>query len=106
MPEVSLRDVEKHLSEKGKRGAMTLKVLGNLNPFIEALSSEIGQLLLQDDIDRHEELLVKMYNENTTPQELAEFRYLKRRLENISSKISKYNEKVREITSGRQKEGN
>ena len=91
--------IERFLEERKGRGRMTFKVLAQLNPFIVAMESELGQKILQDDIDRHEELLIKVYNENATPEEMAEFRYLKRRLEIIANRINTYTKGVKEVIS-------
>lgn len=92
-----LEDIAGFLSKTGKRGAQTLDVLGKYQPFVTAISSPIGWELLKDDIARHEELLEKIYNETGTPQELAEFRYLKYRLRKVSDRINLYLDKLSEI---------
>lgn len=83
-------DTRSKLINMGKRGADTIRVLGNMTPFINALKSNIGQEILKDDISRHDELLVKVYNETITPVELGEFRYLKARLIKVSERVSNY----------------
>ena len=98
MTEPSITELEQYLNTHGKHASMTLSLLGKLQPFLNALNSELGQELLKDDIVQHEILLTKIYNENATIQELAEFRYLKNRLRKIAERVNTYNEKVREIT--------
>ena len=49
--------LRKYLEKFGKRGEMTLSVLGKDIDFIEALNSEIGHELLKDLAERHERLL-------------------------------------------------
>ena len=71
----SLEQLGTYLAKNKGRGQMTLKLLGKLNPFIVAMETAGGQQILQDDIDRHEELLIKVYNEDINSMELAEFRY-------------------------------
>jgi len=92
-----LEDIAGFLSKSGKRGAQTLDILGKYHPFVTAVSSTIGWELLKDDIQRHEELLEKIYNEQSNPQELAEFRYLKVRLKKVSDRITIYLDKMKEI---------
>src|SRR3972149_4220290 len=92
-----LEDIAGFLSKTGKRGAQTLDILGKYQPFVTAISSTIGWELLKDDISRHEELLEKIYNETTTSQELAEFRYLKLRIRKVSERITIYLDKMKEI---------
>src|SRR3990167_3659431 len=92
-----LEDIAGFLSKSGKRVAQTLDILGKYHPFVTAVSSTIGWELLKDDIQRHEELLEKIYNEQSNPQELAEFRYLKVRLKKVSDPITIYLYKMKEI---------
>ena len=89
--------VDRFLEKTKGKGHMTLKVLAGVHPFIMAMESEIGQQILQDDIDRHEALLMKLYKEEITPEELAEFRYLKLRLDKTSKRINAYVNGVSEI---------
>mgnify|MGYP001563776288 CR=1 FL=1 len=93
----AIEDIAGYLSKAGKRGAHTLDILGKYQPFVTAVSSPIGWELLKDDIQRHEELLEKIYNEQADVRELAEFRYLKLRLKKISERISIYLDKLKEI---------
>lgn len=93
-----LKDVEKYLTSHGKKAAMTLSIMSRLNFFIQAMNSTIGQELLSDDIARHEELLIKIYEEDATDQEKAEFRYLKKRLRTISGRIAEYAKHVDEVS--------
>lgn len=106
MSDPSLKDVESFLASNGKRGSMTISLLGKLNPFMLAMKSPVGQEILRDDIDRHEELLKKMYEENITPQELAEFRYLKGRLKKVSDRISLYLKSTNEVMNKNSQGGN
>lgn len=99
LKEPSITEVEKFLLDNGKRGSMTIKLLAKLSPFIQAMNSPIGREILKDDIDRHEELLNKIYNENATPQEMAEFRFLKGRLQTISQRFSQYVSKAQEVVN-------
>lgn len=106
MSDPSLKDVESYLSSHGKRASMTISLLGRLNPFMLAMKSSVGQEILRDDIDRHEELLKKMYEENITSQELAEFRYLKSRIKKVSDRISLYLKATNDIMSKNLQGGN
>ena len=75
----------------------TLKILGKLAPFVEAMNSEKGQELLKDDVMRHQELLEKIYNEKESDQERAEFRYLKLRLKVVSERLSRFDEGMAKV---------
>jgi hypothetical protein len=97
----TLQQVDDYLVGTKGRGMMTTKLLGKLAPFIQAMSTEEGRQILQDDIDRHEELLNKWYMEEQelSVVELAELRYLKKRLQKISERVITYRDKVNEITT-------
>lgn len=97
----TIKQVEEYLEKYKKRGADSLELLGKYHPFVEAMNSELGRALLLDDVDRHDKLLVKIYNEdNVTPQDLAEFRYLKKRIKLVSDRFEKYIQLAEEVKSG------
>lgn len=95
--EPSINDLEHFLLSNGKRASNTISLLGKLNSFVQAVNSPIGKELLKDDIERHEELLVKLYEENITDQEKAEFRYLKLRIKRVSERLATYVRNVNEV---------
>lgn len=97
--ELTSKVVEQFLLRTGKRGEKTLTVLGKIYPDIYSLlETEIGQAILEDDILRHDALLTKIYREETTPQELAEFRFLRDyRLPKVIGKIKEYFELFKQI---------
>ena len=92
---------EKYANTHPIRANMTLSLLHKLQPFIEAWASPMGQAILDADITRHEELLIKIYEETATPKELAEFRYLKGRIREIAGKIVAHKQAVQEIMDDR-----
>jgi hypothetical protein len=99
IPSMTLNDIERYLKATGKRGASVLSNLGKLNPYFNAvMGSTIGQELLKDDVDNMEKLLEKIYSENATPQEMAEFRYLRdKRFPVLLKRITYYLEQIGEI---------
>ncbi len=96
---MSLQEVEHFLAMTGKRGAMTLSVLGKLVKHFESVfSTEVGQTLLLTDINRMSELLFKIAEETATDQEKAEFRFLwKIRIPSVTDKIREYLKQVEEV---------
>ncbi len=92
-------EIDKYISIMGKRGGEILSILGRLHPTFETyINTMIGKEILMTDINRMGELLEKIYNEDVTPQEKAEFRYLKKvRLPYIMGKLDVYFKKVNEI---------
>ena len=97
--ELTSKVVEQFLLRTGKRGEKTLTVLGKIYPDIYSLlETEIGQAILEDDILRHDALLTKIYREEATPQELAEFRFLRDyRLPKVIGKIREYFELFKQV---------
>jgi hypothetical protein len=85
----------------------TLEILYALHPFVKAIESEIGQQLLSDDVKRHHDLLMKTYSdtlEKGTPDiaDVAEMRYLRRRIETVSFRLQKYGEAKDEAQKDRE----
>ena len=95
----TLEDINAYLKKTGKKGSLALSILGKQEPFVQALQSEVGFEILKDDVQRLDEIMVKIYNENATPQELAEFRYLKLRLTKMKDRINTYIDKLTEVKS-------
>jgi hypothetical protein len=93
----STSEVTEYLQKYGIRASKTLSLLGKNIEFIKAMDSTIGKEILKDDIARHEELLVQMYEETITPKDAAEFRYLKDRLKKISTRIANHDKLVDSI---------
>uniref|UniRef100_A0A6M3L287 Uncharacterized protein n=1 Tax=viral metagenome TaxID=1070528 RepID=A0A6M3L287_9ZZZZ len=91
-------DIFKYFDRVGeKRGNLTMQILRRQQQFIDAWDSPLGMQLLKDDVDRHEELLRKTVDEVATPQELAEFRYLKKRIDKICEAINNYDKNIRAV---------
>jgi len=92
-------EIEKYISMMGKRGGEILSILGRLHPTFETyINTMVGKEILITDVNRMGELFEKIYEENATSEEKAEFRYLKKvRLPYIMDKLDKYFKKVNEI---------
>ena len=87
----------------GKKADIALTQLGKSLDFVQAINSPIGQELLKDDVIRLDELMEKIYNENATSQELAEFRYLKGRIAKVKTRLNAYVKQTQEIVNGTKK---
>ncbi len=92
-------DIEKYLNMMGKRGGEILSILGRLHPTFETyVNTMVGKEVLITDVNRMADLFEKIYEENATPEEKAEFRYLRKvRLPYIMGKLDTYFKKVNEI---------
>ncbi len=92
-------EIDKYLNMMGKRGGEILSILGRLHPTFETyVNTMVGKEILITDVNRMAELFEKIYEENATPEEKAEFRYLRKvRLPYIMGKLDTYFKKVNEI---------
>ena len=93
-------DIFKYFEKYGeKRANLTVHILREQQKFIDAWNSEIGKQLLKKDIDDHERILRKIIDETCPPEELAEFRVLKRRIDKILDVINNYEDNIKTIKS-------
>ena len=92
-------EIDKYIDMMGKRAGDILSILGRTYPTFEThINTMIGKEILITDINRMGELLEKVYNEEVTLQEMAEFRYLRKvRLPYVMGKLDTYFKKVNEI---------
>lgn len=93
----SLEEIRKYLEKTGKRGAHTLSILGKLTGYVNAIQTEVGWELLKDDVARHDELFLKIYEEVANEKEKAEFRVLRDRLKISVRRITVYLDKLKEM---------
>jgi hypothetical protein len=100
MSDPSVKQIEAYMERHGKRAEMTLKQLGKDLAFVQAIGSPIGQELLKDDVDRLHELLEKIWNESISTQDMSEFRFLKQRINKVSTRLNEYAKKQQEIVRG------
>jgi hypothetical protein len=96
---VTSTEIEKYLNMMGRRGGEILSILGRLHPTFETyINTMIGKEILITDVNRMAELFEKIYEEDASPEEKAEFRYLRKvRLPYIMGKLNTYFKKVNEI---------
>jgi hypothetical protein len=91
-------DIFKFFEKYGdKRGNLTMQILRRQQQFLDSWNSPLGNDILKMDVNRFEELLQKIVDEKAESQELAEFRYLKTRLDKIYDIINKYSENIKEV---------
>jgi hypothetical protein len=81
-----------------KNGKMTLSVLGHFQPFVEAVDTEIGKELLQDAINLHEMLLMKVADLTATPEETMEYKAVRKIIRAWSERIARYEKAMAELT--------
>jgi len=80
------------------RFAMTMKTLGKSYVYLHAvIEASPGKEILEEDLVRHEDLLLKMYDEKISDDERAELRYLKRRIAVIGNRLFEYQRKEAKV---------
>ena len=98
---LSSEEMVRFLRMTDRRGTEALSYLGKYSRHLEAVfESDPGKEILRYDMDRMKVLTDKVFNETVNEQELAEFRYLKKRLAFESEVLRKYGEgldKVRKV---------
>lgn len=98
MSELALIDIEGFVQKHGSRNcARIMSMLGKKQPFVEAMQSEVGQQILKEAVTRLEILLEKGFENTATDDEKAEYRVLKKIVENWSSQIATYNKGVKRL---------
>jgi len=92
-------EIEKFLEQTRTKGAKILSVLGKISPEVNVLfNTEVGREILKEDIYRIEELMEKIANFQSTPEDLAELRYLNKvRMPKVLGKLKKYIDGVKLI---------
>ncbi len=94
---MSLNDLHRLLEEKGKRGATLLSFLGKQIPFIEALSSEVGNECLKDLISITESRLQKIICEEADEKDKAEYRVAKEILSRWAGRLETYSDSIKKL---------
>ncbi len=96
--EISPRDLQKLLESKGKRGADAISVLAKKYPYLnEIFNTEIGRNILSKDLNDFDALIEKIVDEKANPEELAEFRVIKRRILQLSETLRGYLTQVDQV---------
>jgi hypothetical protein len=96
------QEITKYLSLVGRPGLKTLAIINDLRPFVEAMQSLPGKELLSEDINRHSELINKIYANliakgEAEQAEVIELQIINRRLQKIYDKLERYTTAVKGI---------
>lgn len=91
------QQLAKYLALTRKRGARTLSILGQRSKFIDAINTGVGQELMGELIDKHEQLLDKISAVNASEEDKIRYGIVKEILEKWAEKIDGYNRKIKEI---------
>ena len=98
LPQLDITSIEKYLKITKARGAHTISIIAKLNKHFEGVfGSDIGKELIVTHVNRLEDLLTLIYNEKASDKEWAEFRVLKKMLDDEVKRIKVYLDKVNEV---------
>jgi len=95
--EVTPQGVEKFLATHGQKGAKTLSMLGRGERFYNTITSEIGQILLNDLMVKMESLLIKIVGLSATDEEKVEYKLAKDLFDKWVMKIYKHRETANKL---------
>lgn len=79
------------------RHEVLIKALGKGAKFLSIFESDIGQELLKDATDRMQALLLKIIEEDASPEEHAEYRALRDITRKWLGKIKKYQDDMKKL---------
>ena len=94
-----MKDIESYLDRLRKRGSHTIQVFENNVDFVLALKSTVGQILLRDLIERHENQFNRIASLEATDADKQTYSYLKGMLEIWVSRLAAYEKNVNEFKS-------
>jgi hypothetical protein len=93
-------EVLDYLEKHGERASKVLSRLGQLDANLHAnLETSIGREILKDDCDRLDILIEMCFNEKLEKgsTEMAELRYLRGRINQLSRRIKLFNDGLKQI---------
>ena len=91
---LTTQEVDAFLLKFRKRGATTLSILGKHKDFINAIDTDFGKQFLTEMISEYELLLGKIASIEATPEEISDYRAIRKILLRYSEKISAYYEGI------------
>lgn len=98
MSEITADILANYMKKNQRTWSRTLAVLGDTQPFMDAVNSETGRELLKEAISTHEALLSKIARMTATEEEKMEFRVISGILVKWSEKIDRH-KKARETVA-------
>ena len=101
---ISHEEARDYLEKVGNRGALTLKVIEALAPYVEAIQSEPGMYFMKADLEAHAKLFNKIYNDIIThgqaeQRDAIHLQILHVRLGETYKKLKEYTDRVGQIKS-------
>lgn len=95
---VTAEQLASYLKRTGRVGAKTLSILGHVQPFIDAMNTEVGREILKDAVTCHEELLTKVGTLTASDSEKMEYQALQSIIRRWAERISRYEKAMVELT--------
>jgi len=90
-------NLDEFLRQHGRRGAKILSLLGKMQPFHDAIKSELGQELLKDITAQYDALIDDIVKVDCPQEKRIEFQVVSRLIEKWSERIATYNRLQTEI---------
>ena len=88
---ITEEDIRRYTKKRGAQNtSRLLSILGKKKQFLNAWESPVGQELMTHLLIDAESLLEKIIKEEATPEEIAEFRVIRRWLVSVEEKITSY----------------
>lgn len=97
MTNITKEEADLFLTKFKKRGERTLSLLGKQQEFIKAMSSDIGQQILNDLIQEHELLLDKIASIKATDEEKMQYKVVRQMLMLWSNRLAAFTDLIKEI---------
>lgn len=94
-----MKEIESYLERIKKRGAHTLQVFENNVDFVLAVKSPVGQILLKDLIERHENQFGRIASLEATDADKQTYIYLKGMIDLWVKRLADYERNVNEFKS-------
>lgn len=103
---VTISELERFVENVGiKRGQRIMNLLGKNQDFVTAISTEVGQELIKDAMNRLEVLLDRIADLNASDEEKMEYKVTKGILEVWLTRITDYNRRIKDIRETIERKG-
>lgn len=99
--QLTLEDLEKYKLKHGSKQALrVLSVLGKNAGFVQAVRTELGQLIMQDLIVRMEVILEKIIDNTVKEEERIEYKLSRDLLDKWTARILTYERELNKLKGG------
>lgn len=95
--DINKQVIDNFVANNGERANKILTILGKNQPFIDAITSEIGQELMKDAVIMTEDILMKIADEKASELERAEYRALRKIISRWTERINLHTKMLNEV---------